>query len=356
MVCERPKLSVIVTSRNRFLLLREAVESVLSQDYRDLEVIVVDDNSQDKRIHAYLDMMASRDTRVRPFYTEYDDKVRATMKMVGVMCNHGLDMARGQFVSYLCDDDVFLPGRCSRMADILDGNACHMVVDRVRWLGLDGKTHDQSAIGRYQYPRPFEDGHEGLLKVVGESGSNFICHDSVMHRYTDLRWPTDLGKTPVDWRFWLRLHLSGYEIMMMDAVGEEALFPGTWRAGATMEAVLCARTLRGGRTMSEEIVYAKNVSSKIQILPGGVKGIKPGERVEARLVTMATGALYPGFAYDSSIEVPELDPEPVKFDASVMPRVVESLIKPEKEESDLEAPKPRYSFVRRTRKENADGD
>ncbi|MEJ3904758.1 glycosyltransferase, partial [Campylobacter jejuni] len=42
-----PKLSVIVPTFNRSSLLQKAVQSILNQDFKDLEIIISDDNSSD---------------------------------------------------------------------------------------------------------------------------------------------------------------------------------------------------------------------------------------------------------------------------------------------------------------------
>ena len=86
---------------------------------------------------------------------------------------------------------------------------CDMVVDNVEWIGSDGGRYKQDTL-TYQYQQPFEKCHHDLLEII--EPSNFICHDSVIHRMTNIDWPVDVTHTPVDLRYWLKLFEKGFTI------------------------------------------------------------------------------------------------------------------------------------------------
>jgi len=91
-------VSVIIPTYNRADLVGAAVESVLKQTYTDFEVIVVDDGSQDNTsdiIRAY------SDSRIRYFYQDNAG--------LGAARNTGIELARGDFLSFLDSDDLLLP-------------------------------------------------------------------------------------------------------------------------------------------------------------------------------------------------------------------------------------------------------
>jgi len=50
---QNPKISVVITSFNRFEYLLEAIESVQKQEYSNYEIIVINDDSNDKRYYEY---------------------------------------------------------------------------------------------------------------------------------------------------------------------------------------------------------------------------------------------------------------------------------------------------------------
>jgi glycosyltransferase involved in cell wall biosynthesis len=95
-----PKVSVVVASYNRAELLVQAVESALSQGGPEIEVVVSDDCSPDNSVER---LRALGDPRVR---------VNAQPRNVGVWLNWtaALEMARGDFVVFLGDDDFLGEG------------------------------------------------------------------------------------------------------------------------------------------------------------------------------------------------------------------------------------------------------
>lgn len=95
----QPLVTVYMPTYNRVNLLQRAVESVLSQDYRNIELIVVDDNSTDGT-HQYLAEMAEKDSRFRYFINEKNSGACVSR-------NKAIFEARGKFVTGLDDDDYF---------------------------------------------------------------------------------------------------------------------------------------------------------------------------------------------------------------------------------------------------------
>jgi len=96
-------ITVYVPTKNRKELLAQAVESVLSQTHRDLELIVVDDGSSDGT-HEYLIERSRGDERMRFFRNE--------QSLGGPSArNTAITAAKGEFITGLDDDDSFHPDR-----------------------------------------------------------------------------------------------------------------------------------------------------------------------------------------------------------------------------------------------------
>jgi len=315
-----PLFSVILTASNRAQLLARALRSLQSQSFQDWELVLVVDG-QDP---AVLDMASKLgDTgRVKVKFVPRPDSVGAPgshsaggvclpsprVKRVAAAVNLGLDEAAGEWVTYLCDDDEYLPGRFEHylphlpLADAIAGNAL--------FVRLDGSMHRSSKMG-YLYPEPHLPGHDALVEAIRPG--NFICHDSIVHRRTKLRWPTDIQPIPNDWRYWVALHQAGFRFRRIAAAGERALMPGAWReSNPTQEQVLALTGENLGGTMSNCIRYAKNVSGKRQNLSNGSGGtirVYPGERVDAALASYQTSdgkwSLFPGFSLCGDFSFPE---------------------------------------------------
>jgi len=101
----KPMVSVVIPTYNRAWCLAEAVDSVLAQEFRDFELIVVDDGSAD-------------DT---PLLLEsYGDAIRVLRRGnrgVSAARNAGIAAARGGLIAFLDSDDLWLAGKLSRQVE-----------------------------------------------------------------------------------------------------------------------------------------------------------------------------------------------------------------------------------------------
>lgn len=100
-----PLITVYIPTFNRVDLLRRAVDSVLNQDYTNIEIIIVDDHSEDETAN-YLHEISIKEPRVRYFINETNLGACACR-------NKAIAEARGEFITGLDDDDYFLPNRIS---------------------------------------------------------------------------------------------------------------------------------------------------------------------------------------------------------------------------------------------------
>ncbi len=117
-----PDVSIIIPTLNRRLLLRQAVRSALIQTFDDLEVIVVDDGS-DEDIECEVNLL-SRDA-----YTKTAIKyIRQPPMGANLARNRGLSVARGQFIQFLDSDDLLHPKKIEVQRQyLLQHGDCDMV-------------------------------------------------------------------------------------------------------------------------------------------------------------------------------------------------------------------------------------
>ncbi|MBC9718163.1 CDP-glycerol glycerophosphotransferase family protein [Streptomyces sp. TRM66268-LWL] len=121
------RFSVVVPAYRVQGYLRECLESVLEQSFRDLELIVVDDCSPDASA-AIAGEYAERDPRVRIVRLERHGGT-------GAARNAGAEHAEGEFLLFLDGDDLLLPGALDAIDDALDVMADVLLFghDRVDW-------------------------------------------------------------------------------------------------------------------------------------------------------------------------------------------------------------------------------
>lgn len=104
------QLSVIIPTCNRNNLLRQAVLSVISQDITDYEIVIVDDSPQPKRPD-FLDEFSKIATIL---YVINEGEHGAALAR-----NKGVEAASGNYVTFLDDDDLYMPGRLNSMLSIM---------------------------------------------------------------------------------------------------------------------------------------------------------------------------------------------------------------------------------------------
>lgn len=104
-----PAVSVVLPTYNRFSTLGRAVDSVLGQTFEDFELIIIDDGSTDETQHATFD-----DPRIR--------LIRHENRGVYPSRNVGLDASRGRFITFLDDDDEWLPNMLGLSVAYLDAH------------------------------------------------------------------------------------------------------------------------------------------------------------------------------------------------------------------------------------------
>lgn len=101
-----PKVSVIIPTYNRAHLIAETIRSVLTQTFQDFEIIVIDDGSTD-----------NTDFIVSAFPVRY---LRQENRGVSSALNKGIEIAQGEYISFLGSDDILIENALEKGVKILD--------------------------------------------------------------------------------------------------------------------------------------------------------------------------------------------------------------------------------------------
>lgn len=108
-----PKVSIIICTHNREKLLPRALDSVLTQNFKDFELIIIDDASNDGTevlIKTYLE----KDNRLKYFKNDHNLGIAKSR-------NKGCKIAEGEYIAMLDSDDWWLKNdKLSRQVAILD--------------------------------------------------------------------------------------------------------------------------------------------------------------------------------------------------------------------------------------------
>jgi glycosyltransferase involved in cell wall biosynthesis len=141
-----PHVSVIIPTYNRATYISRAIESILSQSYRDFEVIVVDDGSCDN---------------TKQVVQAYGDRVRYMFQDnagPGAARNLGIRTSEGMYLAFLDSDDAWMPEFLAKTVGALD---VHPEVDAVTttiYVGPAARTKEALMegvqTGVWQLPAP----------------------------------------------------------------------------------------------------------------------------------------------------------------------------------------------------------
>ena len=106
------KISVVMPVYNtKEEWLREAIESILNQTYKDFEFIIIDDGS---------------DVPIEPIVNSYDDDrivfVRQNNKGIARSLNYGFKIAKGEYIARMDADDISMPERFEKQVAFLNNN------------------------------------------------------------------------------------------------------------------------------------------------------------------------------------------------------------------------------------------
>jgi glycosyltransferase involved in cell wall biosynthesis len=107
---KKPLISVIIPTYNRGWIIKEAIDSVMAQNYRDFELIIVDDGSTDNTS----DILNSYHGDILVF--------RQENRGVSAARNRGIVEASGRFIAFLDSDDLWLPQKLFRQVEFFNKN------------------------------------------------------------------------------------------------------------------------------------------------------------------------------------------------------------------------------------------
>lgn len=185
-------MSVIIPVYNQEKYIKECVKSVLSQDYENLEVIVVDDGSTD----ATPEILKSFGEKICYIYQDNRGAAAAL--------NVGLRLTQGSLVAWLSSDDLYLPGKITSQVQKLQENPSLGLV-YTDWTMIDAEGRElQTVCAPCPPAKAFA---REMLKGNFINGSSVLIKKECFKRvgYFDERLPAD-----VDGDMWFRLLKQGY--------------------------------------------------------------------------------------------------------------------------------------------------
>lgn len=177
-------VSVVLPTYNGAKYLRNSIESVLGQTLQDWELIIVNDCSTDNTDEIITEYMAV-DSRIHVIKNDENRKLPTSL-------NIGFASARGKYLTWTSDDNMYLPEALEKMALFLDTHKENpMVVGRMTNIDDNGR-----------FMRVFTDYDSSIMWINNVVGACFMYRRSVLDKIG--------GYDPAfvyaeDYEYWLRI-------------------------------------------------------------------------------------------------------------------------------------------------------
>lgn len=113
-------ISVIVPVYNTGQYLRDCVNSILAQDYNNIEIVLVDDGSTDDGTVALCDELAHKNTNIKVIHQQNQGSAGAR--------NRGVEEATGEFIAFIDSDDVIESNMLSTLHSMAKHNDVHIAM------------------------------------------------------------------------------------------------------------------------------------------------------------------------------------------------------------------------------------
>ena len=169
MLFRRPNVSVIMASYNHAGFVEEAVTSVLDQNVNNIEIIVVDDGSNDGTPDKVEQM---KDNRIK--------LVRLPENRLTHPRNLALSMAKGRYIAFQNSDDVWLPGKLeAQLKKLEDDQTLAVSFTDVELINGKGNSTSSWLDGRFLTENATS---EQWLRHFFDKGNSFCISSAVIRR------------------------------------------------------------------------------------------------------------------------------------------------------------------------------
>lgn len=222
---EIPFISVVMPVYNCAEYLREAIESILSQTFKNFEFIIINDGSTDKT-EVLLNEYANKDFRIKT--------INQLNSGIVVALNRGLSEAKGEWIFRMDGDDVALPHRFAIQIEAIERNPSLVLLGS--WCRQINSKGDFLKINKYPTI------HAKLVNRV-ERGLSFFPHSSACFRrdaVMNLGGYRERFRHAEDVDLWLRLSNVGQIGCCSDAIIKLRKYPMKFEVVKYRSLIACA--------------------------------------------------------------------------------------------------------------------
>lgn len=188
MTTQVPFFSIIIPTYNRAKQLRSAIASVLAQQFKDYEIVIVDDGSTDNTREVIKDLLPDN-LSIKYFYKTNEER--------SIARNYGIQRALGRYINFLDSDDVLYPTHFSVAHDLLSKNN-FPEVGHLGFRTIDSEGREISVTRNLDTTF-----REKLISENFLHGNAIFIRKDIAEQVNFI--PSALAFLSEDWYVWLRL-------------------------------------------------------------------------------------------------------------------------------------------------------
>lgn len=201
---DNPLVSVAIPCYNHAQFVQETIQSVIEQDYENIELIIIDDGSKDNSVEVIQEMIPACEKRFKRFEFRYRPN-----KGLCATLNETLEWCDGEFFAPVASDDLIKPKKTSiQVKYLLENKECFGVFGAVELLKEDGSI--ETVVGKkatYKFNDIFLHNHNlpaptQLLRLKNVKDIGGFNKDILIE----------------DWSMWLYLTEHGRKLSYLDVV------------------------------------------------------------------------------------------------------------------------------------------
>lgn len=130
---EQPLVSIVIPCYNHAQFVQETIQSVIDQDYENIELIIIDDGSKDNSVEVIQEMIPACEER----FVRFEFRYRPNKGLCATL-NEALEWCEGEYFSALASDDIALKHKVSFLVNKMESDCCDAAFGVLRGLS-EGK-------------------------------------------------------------------------------------------------------------------------------------------------------------------------------------------------------------------------
>lgn len=202
-IIENPLVSVVIPTNDRPELLEDALHSIREQNYSNIEILIVDDASEDRKLNQSI---------ADKFNAKYIYLSEKSYK--GAACNIGVSLSKGEYICFFDDDDIAHPEMINRYVTAFMSNNVDVISGFAAVFEHDNYIKNNNTVVPEYTSLALGGGLEVNLHINFFGKGTFIIKKESFLKVGG--YEIDKDKVPmVDYRFYIKAALSNLNILII---------------------------------------------------------------------------------------------------------------------------------------------